>query len=154
MGWDAFGLLKQKMHLNKQFESKNGRLKILKQWKTIKLLGLSIDLEKEISLVIKIIITPARTVHWFLQKGPVLKETYVNWDPVENTVLAIMNRLLMAKDGDLLKFKEKTFTMVFNITKFKQSFRRFKPLDGWPEKVKLMQKNWIVNHLDVKLILK
>ena len=50
----------------------------------------------------------------------------------------------MVKDGDYVFCKKKTIPVVFNISKFSEEL--LKDLDlltEWPEKVKLMQKNWI-----------
>ena len=57
-----------------------------------------------------------------------------------------MNKLLMGKDGDPgQSLKEKNFhNGFFNITKFSQQLLdSLKNLENWPDKVKLMQKNWI-----------
>ena len=75
--------------------------------KQLKLLGLSIDWEKEFLLIIKIVINTSKNCSLIFKKGTVSrKETYVNWDPLK-TLFLPMNRLLMAKDGDLmLKFEK------------------------------------------------
>ena len=73
------------------------------------------------------------------------KETYVNWDPVENTVLA--NEQVINGRGwrsNAVVERKKLSQWFFNITKFaNELLNDLETLDGWPEKVKLMQKNWI-----------
>ena len=73
------------------------------------------------------------------------KETYVNWDPVEKTVLA--NEQVINGKGwrsNAIVERKKLSQWFFNITKFSDELLNdLSLLDGWPEKVKLMQKNWI-----------
>ena len=73
------------------------------------------------------------------------KETYVNWDPVEKTVLA--NEQVINGRGwrsNAVVERKKLSQWFFNITKFSEKLLKdLELLDGWPEKVKLMQKNWI-----------
>ena len=73
------------------------------------------------------------------------KETYVNWDPVEKTVLA--NEQVINGKGwrsNAIVERKKLSQWFFNITKFSDELLNdLEKLDGWPEKVKLMQKNWI-----------
>ena len=73
------------------------------------------------------------------------KETYVNWDPVEKTVLA--NEQVINGKGwrsNAIVERKKLSQWFFNITKFAdQLLIDLDNLKGWPDKVKLMQKNWI-----------
>ena len=73
------------------------------------------------------------------------KETYVNWDPVEQTVLA--NEQVINGRGwrsNAIVERKKLSQWFFNITKFSNELLDdLGSLKGWPEKVKLMQKNWI-----------
>ena len=73
------------------------------------------------------------------------KETYVNWDPVEKTVLA--NEQVVNGRGwrsNAIVERKKLSQWFFNITKLAENLLKdLDKLDGWPEKVKLMQKNWI-----------
>ena len=82
----------------------------------------------------------------FYNKGLVSrKETYVNWDPIEKSVLA--NEQVINGRGwrsNAIVERKKLSQWFFNITKFSNELLEdLKQLDGWPEKVKLMQKNWI-----------
>ena len=73
------------------------------------------------------------------------KETYVNWDPVEKTVLA--NEQVINGRGwrsNAIVERKKLSQWFFNITQFSNELLNdLDQLKGWPEKVKLMQKNWI-----------
>ena len=73
------------------------------------------------------------------------KETYVNWDPIEKTVLA--NEQVINGKGwrsNAVVERKKLSQWFFNITKLSEELLNdLEKLDGWPEKVKLMQKNWI-----------
>jgi len=82
----------------------------------------------------------------FYNKGYVSrKENYVNWDPVEQTVLA--NEQVVDGKGwrsGVVVQRKKLSQWVFNITKFAEELLNdLELLKDWPEKVKLMQKNWI-----------
>ena len=82
----------------------------------------------------------------FFNKGLVIrKETYVNWDPVEKTVLA--NEQVIDGRGwrsNAFVERKKLYQWFFNISKFSDELLEdLELLKEWPEKVKLMQKNWI-----------
>ena len=73
------------------------------------------------------------------------KETLVNWDPVENTVLA--NEQVVDgrgwRSGAEVE-KKKNERVVFKISHFADELlNEIDNLNGWPEKVKIMQKHWI-----------
>ena len=73
------------------------------------------------------------------------KESYVNWDPVDNTVLA--NEQVIDGKGwrsGATVERKKLNQWFLNITKYSdQLLYTLNNLKGWPDKVKLMQKNWI-----------
>ena len=73
------------------------------------------------------------------------KETYVNWDPVDKTVLA--NEQVIDGKGwrsGAIVERKKLSQWFFDITKFSQILLDgLNHLKNWPNKVKLMQKNWI-----------
>ena len=73
------------------------------------------------------------------------KDTYVNWDPAEQTVLA--NEQVIDGKGwrsGIAVERKKLSQWFFNIKKFSQDLLDgLQNLKNWPEKVKLMQKNWI-----------
>ena len=113
----------------------------------LKKLGLSIDWDREISTC-----SPSYYKHQqllFLElydKGLVYrKENYVNWDPVDQTVLA--NEQVIDGKGwrsGAIVERKKLNQWFFNISKFSEDLlESLNKLDNWPNKVKTMQKNWI-----------
>jgi len=156
MGWDSFGLPAENAarlnNLNpKTWTEKN--IKIMKQ--QLKMLGLSIDWDLEISTCNQDYYKHQQELFIdFYNKGLVSrKETYVNWDPVEKTVLA--NEQVINGKGwrsNAVVERKKLSQWFFNITQFSdQLLKDLESLDGWPEKVKLMQKNWIGKSIGCEL---
>ena len=148
MGWDAFGLpaenAARENHLHpKEWTEKN----ISQMKKQLKMLGLSIDWDLEISTCDETYYKHQQELFIdFFNKGYVSrKENYVNWDPLEQTVLA--NEQVIDGKGwrsGVTVERKKLSQWVFNITKFADELLGdLKLLKDWPEKVKLMQKNWI-----------
>ena len=115
--------------------------------KQLKLLGLSIDWDLEISTCDKEYYKHQQEIFIdFYNQGLVSrKETYVNWDPIEKTVLA--NEQVINGRGwrsNAVVERKKLSQWFFNITKFSNELLNdLEKFKGWPEKVKLMQKNWI-----------
>ncbi len=148
MGWDSFGMpaenaAKQNNLNPKQWTEEN----ISNMKRQLKKLGLSIDWDREISTC-----SPEYYKHqqeFFLElydKGLVYrKEQYVNWDPVDQTVLA-NEQVIDGKgwrSGHPVE-RKKLNQWFFNITKFSNELlESLDTLDEWPNKVKIMQKNWI-----------
>ena len=148
MGWDSFGMPAENAARQNNLDPKTWTESNIATMKSqLKKLGLSIDWDREISTC-----TPEYYKHqqeFFLElydKGLVYrKEQYVNWDPIDQTVLA--NEQVIDGKGwrsGALVERKKLNQWFFNITKFSQEL-----LDGldslkeWPNKVKIMQKNWI-----------
>jgi len=148
MGWDAFGLpaenasKQNKLHPKKWTDNNISKMK-----SQLKLLGLSIDWDLEISTCDKEYYKHQQEIFIdFYNNGLVSrKETYVNWDPVEKTVLA--NEQVIDGRGwrsNAVVERKKLSQWFFNITQFSNELLSdLERLPGWPEKVKLMQKNWI-----------
>jgi leucyl-tRNA synthetase len=113
----------------------------------LKRLGLSIDWSKEISTCNENYYKHQQILFsLFFKKGIAYKkESYVNWDPIDNTVLA-NEQVIDGKgwrSGAVIE-KKKLSQWFLNITKYSdQLLSSLEKLKGWPEKVKLMQKNWI-----------
>mgnify|MGYP006132414113 FL=1 len=148
MGWDSFGLpAENASRLNNLHPKKwtKNNIQIMKD--QLKMLGLSIDWDLEISTCDKEYYKHQQEIFIdFYNQGLVSrKETYVNWDPVEKTVLA--NEQVVNGKGwrsNAVVERKKLSQWFFNITKFSNELLNdLETLDGWPEKVKLMQKNWI-----------
>ncbi len=148
MGWDSFGLpaenaAKENNLHPREWTNKN----ISEMRRQLKMLGLSIDWDKEISTCDKNYYKHQQSLFIdFFNKGYVSrKENYVNWDPVEQTVLA--NEQVINgrgwRSGATVE-RKKLSQWFFNITKFADELLSdLNTLKDWPEKVKLMQKNWI-----------
>jgi len=148
MGWDSFGLPAENAARENNLHPKDWtkkNIEIMK--KQLKLLGLSLDWDREISTC-----DPKYYQHqqeFFLElfkKNLVYKkDTYVNWDPAEQTVLA--NEQVIDGKGwrsGVAVERKKLSQWFFNIKKFSQNLLdELKKLKNWPDKVKLMQKNWI-----------
>ena len=148
MGWDAFGLPAENAARLNNLNPKDWTQKNIKTMKKqLKMLGLSIDWGLEISTCDENYYKHQQELFIdFFNKGLVYrKENYVNWDPVENTVLA--NEQVINGKGwrsNATVERKKLSQWFFNITKFSDELLKdLDELKGWPEKVKLMQKNWI-----------
>ena len=148
MGWDSFGMPAENAAKQNNSDPKKWTETNISNMKNqLKRLGLSIDWEREISTC-----TPEYYKHqqaFFLklyEKGLVYKkENYVNWDPVDETVLA-NEQVIDGKgwrSGTLVE-RKKLNQWFFNISKFSNELLEgLDKLDDWPNKVKIMQKNWI-----------
>ena len=148
MGWDSFGMPAENAARQNNLDPKTWtESNIANMRSQLKRLGLSIDWDREISTC-----TPEYYKHqqeFFLElydKGLVYrKEQYVNWDPVDLTVLA--NEQVIDGKGwrsGALVERKKLNQWFFNITKFSSDLlENLDQLDEWPSKVKTMQKNWI-----------
>ena len=148
MGWDAFGLPAENASKLNKLHPKDWTKKNIQTMKSqLKLLGLSIDWNREISTCDKNYYKHQQEIFIdFYNQGLVSrKETYVNWDPVEKTVLA--NEQVINGKGwrsNAVVERKKLSQWFFNITKFSSDLLKdLETLNGWPEKVKLMQTNWI-----------
>jgi leucyl-tRNA synthetase len=148
MGWDSFGMPAENAAKLNNLDPKEWTEKNISVMKfQLKQLGLSIDWEREISTC-----SPEYYKHqqiFFLElydKGLVYrKENYVNWDPVDQTVLA--NEQVIDGKGwrsGATVERKKLNQWFFNISKFSEELLQgLESLKEWPTKVKTMQKNWI-----------
>jgi len=148
MGWDSFGMPAENAARQNNLDPKSWTEKNISVMRSqLKKLGLSIDWSKEISTC-----SPDYYKHqqeFFLElydKGLVYrKENYVNWDPIDKTVLA--NEQVIDGKGwrsGAVVERKKLNQWFFRITKFsKELLESLETLKEWPNKVKIMQKNWI-----------
>ncbi|MDB9760843.1 leucine--tRNA ligase [Pelagibacteraceae bacterium] len=148
MGWDAFGLPAENAAKENNLHPKEWTKRNISEMKRqLKMLGLSIDWDLEISTCDESYYKHQQELFIDLyNKGLVSrKENYVNWDPLEQTVLA--NEQVIDGKGwrsGVAVERKKLSQWVFNITKFSNELLDdLQLLDNWPDKVKLMQKNWI-----------
>jgi len=148
MGWDSFGMPAENAAKQNNLDPDEWTKKNINSMKSqLKKLGLSIDWDREISTC-----SPEYYKHqqlFFLDlydKGLVYrKESYVNWDPVDETVLA--NEQVIDGKGwrsGAIVERKKLNQWFFKISDFSEELLRdLESLDQWPNKVKIMQKNWI-----------
>jgi leucyl-tRNA synthetase len=148
MGWDSFGMPAENAARQNNLDPKTWTESNIETMKSqLKELGLSIDWDKEISTC-----SPEYYKHqqeFFLElydKGLVYrKEKYVNWDPIDQTVLA--NEQVIDGKGwrsGANVERKKLNQWFFNISKFSEELLEgLESLKNWPNKVKVMQKNWI-----------
>jgi len=148
MGWDSFGMPAENAARLNNLDPKSWTEKNISTMKEqLKRLGLSIDWDREISTCSEKYYKHQQK--FFLElydKGLVYrKENYVNWDPVDETVLA--NEQVIDGKGwrsGALVERKKLNQWFFNISKFSQNLLDgLDKLPSWPNKVKTMQKNWI-----------
>ena len=156
MGWDSFGLPAENASKLNNLHPKSWTKKNIETMKKqLQSLGLSIDWDCEISTCDEDYYRHQQELFIdFYNQGLVSrKETYVNWDPKEKTVLA-NEQVINGKgwrSGELVE-RKKLSQWFFNITKFADNLLNdLNNLHGWPEKVKVMQKNWIGKSLGCEI---
>lgn len=148
MGWDSFGLPAENAAIKHGVHpSKWTRENIANMREEMKKMGLSIDWSREVSTC-----EPEYYKHEqkmfldFLKKGLAYrKDSWVNWDPVEMTVLA--NEQVVDGKGwrsGVPVERRKLSQWSLKITQYADELLEgLKTLTGWPEKVRTMQENWI-----------
>ena len=148
MGWDSFGMPAENAAKQNNLDPKTWtETNISKMKSQLKKLGLSIDWDREISTCSdEYYKHQQRFFLELLEKKLVYrKENYVNWDPIDETVLA-NEQVINGKgwrSGALVE-RKKLSQWFFNISKFSQTLLDgLDQLNNWPNKVKTMQKNWI-----------
>ncbi|NKL80915.1 leucine--tRNA ligase [Rhizobium leguminosarum] len=148
MGWDAFGMPAENAAMERGVHPASWTYQNIGSMKAqLKAMGLSLDWSREFATCdVEYYQHQQHLFLDFLEKGLVYrKQSKVNWDPVDNTVLA--NEQVIDgrgwRSGALVEQRELT-QWFFKITDFSQDLLdALDTLDQWPEKVRLMQKNWI-----------
>ena len=148
MGWDAFGLPAENAAFERGVHPAEWTYANIATMRgQLRLMGLSIDWEREFATC-----HPGYYAHQqalfldFFEAGLVeRKEAWVNWDPVDNTVLA--NEQVVDgrgwRSGALIE-KRRLAQWFFRITRFADELlEALEELPRWPDKVRLMQRNWI-----------
>jgi leucyl-tRNA synthetase len=148
MGWDAFGMPAENAAMQNKVHPKTWTYQnIAAMREQLKTMGLSLDWSREFATCDpEYYAQQQRLFLDFLDAGMVARKTAkVNWDPVDQTVLA--NEQVIDgrgwRSGALVEQRELT-QWFFTITQYSQDLlEALDGLDRWPEKVRLMQKNWI-----------
>ncbi|MDE1174900.1 MAG: leucine--tRNA ligase [Parvibaculaceae bacterium] len=148
MGWDAFGMPAENAAIERQIHPATWTWdNIASMRDQLKAMGLAIDWQREFATC-----DPAYYRHEqalfldFLDKGFVTrKKSQVNWDPVDNTVLA--NEQVIDgrgwRSGALVERRELTQWFLKITDMADELIAGLDTLERWPEKVRLMQRNWI-----------
>ena len=148
MGWDAFGMPAENAAMQHKVHPKDWTYQnIASMKKQLKSMGLSLDWSREFATCdVEYYHRQQMLFLDMYEKGLVDRKTSkVNWDPVDHTVLA--NEQVIDgrgwRSGALVEQRELT-QWFFKITKFSQELLDgLNGLDEWPEKVRVMQRNWI-----------
>ncbi|MEC4891650.1 MAG: leucine--tRNA ligase [Oscillatoria sp. PMC 1051.18] len=149
MGWDAFGLPAENAAIDRGIHPAKWTYQNIAQMKQqLQQLGISLDWEREVTTCAP---DYYKWTQWlflqFFQAGLAYqKESAVNWDPIDQTVLAneqVDNEGRSWRSG--AKVERKLLRQWFlKITDYaEQLLDDLDKLAGWPERVKLMQANWI-----------
>jgi len=148
MGWDAFGMPAENAAMKNQVAPAKWTYENIQYMKTqLKSLGLAVDWTREVTTC-----KPDyyRWEQWLFtrlyKKGVIYRKNgTVNWDPVDQTVLA-NEQVIDGKgwrSGALIEKREIPM-YYFKITAYADELlESLDELDGWPEQVKTMQRNWI-----------
>ncbi|MBU0807156.1 MAG: leucine--tRNA ligase [Gammaproteobacteria bacterium] len=148
MGWDAFGMPAENAAMKNKVAPAKWTYENIEYMKTqLKSLGLAVDWTREVTTC-----KPDyyRWEQWLFtrlfEKGVIYRKNgSVNWDPVDQTVLA--NEQVIDgrgwRSGALIEKREIPM-YYFKITAYAEELlSSLDELDGWPEQVKTMQRNWI-----------
>ena len=148
MGWDAFGMPAENAAMQNKVHPKAWTYDNIATMRgQLKLMGLSLDWSREFATCdVDYYAQQQRLFLDFLDKDLAYRRTSkVNWDPVDQTVLA--NEQVIEgrgwRSGALVEQRELT-QWFFKITAYSQDLLdSLDRLDQWPDKVRLMQRNWI-----------
>lgn len=159
MGWDAFGLPAENAAIkNNSAPAKWTYQNIDYMRNQLKSLGFGYDWDRELATCRK---DYYRWEQWFFtklyEKGLVYKKNAtVNWDPVDQTVLA--NEQVIDgrgwRSGALVERKEIPQWFIKITDYAEELLNDLDQLDGWPEQVKTMQRNWIGRSEGVEMTFK
>jgi leucyl-tRNA synthetase len=157
MGWDAFGLPAENAALENRVHPAKWTYENIANMKAqLKSMGLSLDWSKEVATC-----DPSYYKHQqrlfleMLEAGLVArKESWVNWDPVEHTVLA--NEQVIDgrgwRSGAPVE-RRKLSQWFLRITAYAEELlAALDTLERWPDKVRLMQRNWIGRSEGARLV--
>jgi len=148
MGWDAFGLPAENAAIEKQAQPRTWTLQNIQAMKDqFAPLGLSFDWSKEVTTCEPDYYEQQQRIFLRMLANDLVyrRSAKVNWDPVENTVLA--NEQVVDgrgwRSGAVVEQRELE-QWFFRITKYGDDLlEALNTLDRWPDKVRTMQANWI-----------
>ena len=148
MGWDAFGLPAENAAIENNTSPKKWTYENISTMRDqLKSMGLSIDWEREFATCDRSYYHQQQKLFlkFFRDELVYKKESLVNWDPVENTVLAneqVIDGKGWRSGADVEQ--KKLSQWFFKITAYGDKLLdSLESMQNWPEKVKAMQKNWI-----------
>ena len=148
MGWDAFGLPAENAALEKQIHPAKWTYENIDNMRTqLHSMGLSLDWNREFATCDVDYYRQQQKLFLDLLKNDLAyrRESWVNWDPMEHTVLA--NEQVIDGCGwrsGVPVERRQLSQWFFRITAFQDELLSgLKNLERWPEKVRLMQANWI-----------
>ena len=149
MGWDAFGLPAENAAIERGINPDKWTKQNIAHMKSqLKLLGLSVDWDREFATCDENYYVWTQFLFLELHKAGLVyqKESEVNWDPIDNTVLAneqVDSEGKSWRSGAIVE--KKLLTQWFlKITDYAEELLQdLEKLNEWPERVKIMQENWI-----------
>ncbi len=149
MGWDAFGLPAENAAIERGISPSVWTKKNISHMKSqLKLLGLSVDWDREFATCDENYYIWTQYLFLELYKAGLVyqKESEVNWDPIDNTVLAneqVDSEGKSWRSGAIVEKKllKQWFLRITNYAD--ELLKDLEKLDNWPERVKIMQDNWI-----------
>ena len=149
MGWDAFGLPAENAAIERGINPDKWTKQNIAHMKSqLKLLGLSVDWNREFATCDENYYVWTQFLFLELHKAGLVyqKESEVNWDPIDNTVLAneqVDSEGKSWRSGAIVE--KKLLTQWFlKITDYAEELLQdLEKLNEWPERVKIMQENWI-----------
>ncbi|WP_288262528.1 leucine--tRNA ligase [uncultured Prochlorococcus sp.] len=149
MGWDAFGLPAENAAIERGISPTVWTKKNISHMKSqLKLLGLSVDWDREFATCDENYYVWTQYLFLELYKAGLVyqKESEVNWDPIDNTVLAneqVDSEGKSWRSGAIVEKKllKQWFLRITNYAE--ELLKDLEKLDNWPERVKIMQDNWI-----------
>ncbi|MDX2212024.1 MAG: leucine--tRNA ligase [Oculatellaceae cyanobacterium bins.114] len=160
MGWDAFGLPAENAAIDRGIPPAKWTYQNIAQMKSeLKRLGLSYDWDREVATC------SPEYYHWtqwifleFFKAGLAYqKEAAVNWDPIDQTVLAneqVDSQGRSWRSGAIVE-RRLLRQWFLKITDYaEQLLNDLDQMEGWPERVKLMQANWIGKSTGAQVVFK
>ncbi len=149
MGWDAFGLPAENAAIERGISPSVWTKKNISHMKSqLKLLGLSVDWDREFATCDEDYYIWTQYLFLELYKSGLVyqRESEVNWDPIDNTVLAneqVDSEGKSWRSGAVVEKKllKQWFLRITNYAD--ELLKDLEKLDNWPERVKIMQDNWI-----------